>query len=103
MTKLVRDRIPEIIRGTGEEPVVHVADDAEYRRLLRAKLSEEVGEFLDADGQTDALEELADVLEVVHALAADLGAAAAHLEALRAAKAEQRGGFNDRIVWAGNR
>ncbi|MGY5627485.1 pyrophosphohydrolase domain-containing protein [Streptomyces sp. UC1A3] len=102
MTKLVRDKVPEIIRRSGETPDVYVADAQDYRQLLRAKLGEEVGEFLDAGNDEDALEELADVLEVVHALAADLGAGPEQLESLRAAKAAERGGFTGRIVWTGN-
>ena len=39
--KLVRDKIPEIIRETGERPIVHVADDAEYADRLADKLDEE--------------------------------------------------------------
>lgn len=67
--KLVRDRIPEIIRRNGEEPVSYVADASEYRQRLRDKLSEETDEFLQADGEV-AKEELADVLEVVQSACA---------------------------------
>jgi len=98
--KLVRDKIPEIIRAQGETPSTRVADGVEYRELLLAKLSEEVGEFLDSD--CDPLE-LADVLEVVMALADGLGIGQQELERLRAEKAAQRGGFSQRIVWSGNR
>ncbi|GAA2655088.1 nucleoside triphosphate pyrophosphohydrolase [Streptomyces spororaveus] len=100
--KLVRDRIPEIIRVGGAEPEVYVADPAEYRERLRAKLTEEVAEYMAAD-ETDAPEELADVLEVAFALAADLGVDPVQLEKIRASKAEERGGFSERIVWTGNR
>ncbi|MFE5608469.1 nucleoside triphosphate pyrophosphohydrolase [Streptomyces sp. NPDC056540] len=100
--KLVRDRIPEIIRADGSEPEVYVADPAEYRQRLRAKLAEEVAEYMAAD-ETDAPEELADVLEVAFALAADLGVDPAQLEKIRASKAKERGGFSERIVWTGNR
>ncbi|WP_335977103.1 nucleoside triphosphate pyrophosphohydrolase [Streptomyces sp. CA2R106] len=100
--KLVRDRIPQIIRENGAEPVVRTADAAEYRSRLRDKLGEEVAEFLAAD-DAEAPEELADVLEVVHALAADLGLGPDQLEKLRAAKASERGGFTDRVIWTGNR
>ncbi len=96
--KLVRDKIPQIIRDTGAEPVTRVADVEEYRKLLRAKLVEEVEEFLSSDDPN----ELADVLEVLLALAGDLGVDQDHLEKLRTAKAVQRGGFADRIVWSGN-
>jgi predicted house-cleaning noncanonical NTP pyrophosphatase (MazG superfamily) len=44
---------------------------------------------------------LADVLEVVLAFAADLGLDADQLEEVRRAKAEERGGFVDRIIWYG--
>ncbi len=101
-SKLVRDRIPQIIREDGAEPVTYTAGPQEYRDRLRAKLGEEVAEFLAADEET-APEELADVLEVVRALAADLGIDAARLENIREAKASERGGFADRVVWTGNR
>ena len=100
--KLVRDRIPEIIRATGAEPITYRAEPDEYRLRLREKLAEEVGEFLAADDE-NAIEELADVLEVVYALAADLGTDKAQLEQVREDKASQRGGFAERIVWTGLR
>lgn len=96
--KLVRDKIPQIIKDTGAVPVTRVADAVEYRCLLRAKLVEEVDEFLASEDPN----ELADVLEVLLALAIDLGVDRDHLEKLRSAKAFERGGFADRIVWAGN-
>lgn len=100
--KLVRDRIPEIICGRGGDPVVRVADPAEYRALLRAKLVEEAGEVLTAD-EVSVAEELADVLEVIHAMAAELGFGFGQVEKVRVAKAAERGGFGGRIVWEGNR
>ncbi|SHF89915.1 nucleoside triphosphate pyrophosphohydrolase [Streptoalloteichus hindustanus] len=101
--KLVRDRIPEIIRRSGSEPVTYTADPEEYHRRLRDKLGEEVAEFLAADDETTAAEELADVLEVVRALAANLGVDPDQLELIRQAKAAERGGFADRVIWTGNR
>jgi predicted house-cleaning noncanonical NTP pyrophosphatase (MazG superfamily) len=100
--KLVRDRIPEIISASGAEPITYRAGPAEYRRRLRDKLMEEVDEFLAADGPT-AVEELADILEVVYALAADLGATEEDLETTRATKAAERGAFIDRVIWTGVR
>ncbi len=38
--KLVRDRIPEIIRGQGKTPVVRIADEEEYHKKLSEKLQE---------------------------------------------------------------
>jgi len=97
--KLVRDRIPEFIREDGLDPVIRAAGPAEYATRLRDKLGEEVAEFLVSESDPA---ELADILEVVYALAADTGIGRAELEALRAAKAESNGAFSQRFVWYGN-
>jgi predicted house-cleaning noncanonical NTP pyrophosphatase (MazG superfamily) len=94
--KLVRDKIPQIIRAKGQEPVVYTADTDEYNSRLRDKLREEVEEYLASDNDR---EELADILEVLYALAVQTGTDQEQLEKLRAAKAEKRGGFADRIIW----
>jgi predicted house-cleaning noncanonical NTP pyrophosphatase (MazG superfamily) len=98
--KLVRDRIPEIIRAKGLEPITYVADAGEYGGRLREKLLEEVDEFIASDNDP---EELADILEVLYALAEQSGTDRQQLEKLRAAKADERGGFAERIIWSGNR
>lgn len=104
--KLVRDRISHIIRNGGAEPITYIADDAEYVRRLRRKLREEELELVEAmvEADTDRVaEEAADVLEVVRAIAAHHGVDPEQLEKIRAAKALERGGFAERIVWVGNR
>ncbi|MFF8234788.1 MazG-like family protein [Streptomyces caelestis] len=94
----MRDGIPEIIRRSGATPVTYIAGVEEYGLRLRDKLREETEEFVQADGE-DAREELADVLEVVYALARELGMNLTELEQLRARKAAERGGFKQRVVW----
>jgi predicted house-cleaning noncanonical NTP pyrophosphatase (MazG superfamily) len=98
--KLVRDKIPEIIRSKGQEPIIYRAPASEYGTWLRDKLQEEVAEFIASDNDP---EELADILEVLYALAEQAGADRQQLEKLRAVKAEERGGFAGRIIWSGNR
>lgn len=90
--KLVRDKIPELIRDA--TPIVHVADDVEYEAALRRKLQEEMNEFL-VDPST---EEAADVLEVMHALCAFHGVDLSALEDVRLKKASERGGFAGRVI-----
>lgn len=95
MEKLVRDRIPEIIKADrGEMPPFRIAPQAEYRELLTEKLSEETEEYLESREP----EELADILEVVLALAREVGLSPQALEELRREKAQVRGGFDNRIV-----
>jgi predicted house-cleaning noncanonical NTP pyrophosphatase (MazG superfamily) len=98
--KLVRDKIPQIIRSHGLEPVIYTADTEEYAVRLRDRLREEAEEFIASDGDP---EELADILEVLYALARLAGIDRQQLEQLRTAKAEERGGFDDRVIWSGNR
>jgi predicted house-cleaning noncanonical NTP pyrophosphatase (MazG superfamily) len=93
--KLVRDRIPEIIRSKGQEPMIYTASVEEFGTRLRDKLQEEVAEFIASDNDP---EELADILEVLYAIAEQVGTDRQQLEKLRAVKAEQRGGFAGRII-----
>jgi len=91
--KLIRDRIPEIIREAGGDPRTRTLDDEAFREALCAKLAEETNEFLEAR----TAEELADVLEVVYALAEQAGLTPDALEAIRLEKRAARGGFDRRL------
>jgi predicted house-cleaning noncanonical NTP pyrophosphatase (MazG superfamily) len=91
--KLIRDKIPDIIRGNGSEPVLQILDDEAYKLALGKKLQEEVAEF----GEAGAVEELVDILEVIYALAAVQRVNPSQLEALRLEKAQERGGFERRL------
>lgn len=95
--KLIRNLIPAIIASTGKSSTTRILDEAEYVTELRAKLREEATEYFAASSDADALEELADMLEVIRALAATHGAGPEQLEQIRANKAAQRGGFDQRI------
>ena len=91
--KLVRDRIPEIIEKSGKTCVTHILNEEEYIAALETKLNEEVAEY-----QTDKnLEEMADVLEVLQALCVARGYSLDELENMRKKKAEERGGFGEKI------
>ncbi|MCG1028893.1 nucleoside triphosphate pyrophosphohydrolase [Virgibacillus halodenitrificans] len=95
--KLVRDRIPEIIQSTGKELKTEILNDARYIEELKKKLTEEVTEYQEATSDEEALEELADVLELMHALAKQHGATVDEVEKIRKDKAEKRGAFNEKI------
>jgi predicted house-cleaning noncanonical NTP pyrophosphatase (MazG superfamily) len=94
--KLVRDRIPEIIESNGDRAVTHLLDDGSYYTALLAKLAEETKEVRLAQAD-DLLAELADVLEVVQALARTAGVTWEQLLALTADKRARRGRFDRRI------
>jgi len=92
--KLVRDRIPEIIRRDGKNPVTHIAEDEEYWKRLKGKLNEEVKEFCEENNEN----EFVDILEVLYAIGDFKGWNKEELEKLRKSKAEKRGGFKDKII-----
>ncbi len=96
--KLIRDRIPEIIAAGGRSCVTEMLDEAAYRTMLDEKLAEECGEYRMAETDADALEELADLLEVVYAIAAARGCTEDMLNGIRRTKAEKRGGFGKRLL-----
>lgn len=92
--KLVRDRIPELIEDHQESCVTHEATHEEYRQALRAKLVEEVTEFL----ESETLDELADILEVIHSLSALSGVTREKLLGRQREKRDKRGGFDQKII-----
>ena len=92
--KLVRDKIPEIIESDGKKCVTRVLCQEEYLKELRRKLNEEVQEYHESGDH----EELADILEVVYALATATGCTEDALNTIRQEKAQKRGGFSKRIL-----
>lgn len=88
--KLVRDRIPALMVAEGKSPYVVQLKGSKLKEALREKLIEEVGEYLDS-GEP---EELADILEVVRAIADQHGMSAADLDVRREKKRSVRGGFD---------
>lgn len=91
--KLVRDGIPQLIRDAGENPVIRILDVDEYTVELEKKLDEEVLEY----HRDCNAEELADIMEVLFALAALHGVNEEELLSIRQKKRQLRGGFGDRV------
>ena len=94
--KLVRDKIPEIIEEKGEKPIIRVLEKEEYKKELERKLYEEYKEVLDAKGD-DRIEELADMLEVIRALANLENKELDDILEIANNKKKKRGAFEKRI------
>ena len=92
--KLVRDRISEIIEASGKRCVCSTLWDEEYLAKLDEKLNEELAEYQ----ESKSMEELADLLEVIRAVALARGSSAEEVEAIRQDKAARRGGFEKKIL-----
>lgn len=91
--KLVRDKIPEIIRADGKRLKGRILNDEEHVEALLKKVEEELAELREARN----VEELADLHEVLLGLADALGISREQLEKVRSDKAAKRGGFQQKI------
>lgn len=91
--KLVRDRIPEIIHASGKTCTTKVLSDEDYIQAIDAKLDEELAEY----HKDQNIEELADLLEVLRAVAVARGYTIEQLEQVREEKATKRGGFEKKL------
>lgn len=96
--KLVRDKIPEIIKDSGLTPIIKILSDEEYLIELDKKLNEEVKEYQ----ESKSLEEMADVLEVLFAICKARGYSIDELMKVKEEKAKNRGAFDNKIFWKGN-
>ena len=95
--KLIRDRLPAIMRAQGLQVFDRRLNAAEFIAALKDKLVEEAQEVGAATSQDDLIDELADVMEVIAALADASGVTAGEIEARRQAKRAERGGFDERV------
>ena len=94
--KLVRDKIADIIKSNGGEPVCRTLSEEEYKAELEKKLFEEYNEVLEAVG-VGRIEELADMLEILKALAYLEGATLEDVIEVAEKKAKKRGAFEDKL------
>lgn len=92
--KLVRDKVPQIIKDQGNIPVTRVLSDEEYIKYLNKKLKEETEEYLEAN----CIEELCDIIEVTKAIASALNFTNEKIESVRKCKVHENGAFVDKIL-----
>ena len=90
--KLVRDRIPEIIREPGKACEVITLAAEEFQQALRRKLVEEAQEVVGASGE-ELVVELADVYEILDVLMSAVGISEGQVRHVQAKRRAERGGF----------
>ena len=91
--KLVRDNIPDIMIKNGATPITRILTQEEYLHELKRKLLEETNEFL----ESESIEELADIEEVIIAILEATNQNKDTLEKIRKQKVKKRGAFKKRI------
>lgn len=96
--KLVRDKIVEYVKQQRNEDLpFRIASEEEIVPLLKKKILEEAQEVFDAKNTVELAEELADLLEVIRALASK-EKVVEMMFLKREAKHAERGGFEKGVV-----
>ena len=95
--KLIRDKIPEIIKEGGGISEVSILDEAEFRKSLKVKITEEAKELLEAESIGDILDELSDIEELVRSIARNYDLSLEEIERHRIEKLQKRGGFEKKL------
>lgn len=92
--KLVRDKIPEYIKSKGGVAIAHIATKKEYWKKLKEKLLEETKEFF----ESERIEEVADIQEVIDAICMYKKFNKKKVELVKKKKAKERGAFKKKII-----
>lgn len=94
--KLIRNKIPQIIKSNGKTPTTRILNEDEYIEELCKKTQEELTEYIEAKTKPDKLEELSDLLELINAPEHE-GTTLEEINSIRKKKAEERGDFSERV------
>ncbi len=68
MKKLIRDKIPEIIKWKWEKCNYYIANGVEYNKELLKKIVEEAIEVQNSKNKNELIKELADINEVINSI-----------------------------------
>lgn len=91
--KLIRDRIPEIIKESGKKCIVEKIDDQNIPKYLDKKLKEEVEEYF----ESGEIEEIADILEVLREIIKYKNISFEKIQKIREDKKTIKGGFSEKL------
>lgn len=95
--KLVRDKIPEIIKASGQAAVTETLSKEDMIHHLKDKLVEESAELVEATTKDEIALEMSDIYEVLQAIAVECDISLEEVERMRLDRLTKRGGFTKRI------
>jgi predicted house-cleaning noncanonical NTP pyrophosphatase (MazG superfamily) len=98
--KLIRDKLPEIMRASGIEVFERIMEKDEYLKRLKDKLIEEAKEVVASGSEEEIREELADLLEVMSTLLRVYGIEFVDIQQAADQKRAEKGGFDAKIYLA---
>ena len=95
--KLIRDRIPEIIKRAGERPYLRVLNKKEYLKEIKKKVLEEAKELIETKNKKEVLDEIVDIQELIDVLSLEIGFRKPQIKKQQRIKNRKRGGFKKRL------
>lgn len=95
--KLIRDKIPEIIKNNNENPKIRILDTKEFKEELLKKLVEESNEVLKSKSKKELVKEIGDVLEVTDCLIKTFKLNKKDIDSIKKQRKKSRGGFEKRL------
>ena len=91
--KLIRDRIPKLIKADGHDYEMEILDDNRYFEALNKKLQEELDEYI----ESKEIMELADIVEIIYAILDHKDISRKEFDEMRKEKKQERGGFEKKL------
>lgn len=95
--KLVRDKIPEIIKKDGWMPKVKTLRKTEFFTAVRKKVLEEAKELIRAKDKTGIVNEMLDIQELLDVIALEIKITKLEIKKLQDIKRKKRGGFKKKL------
>ena len=95
--KLIRDKIPEIIKKDGWNPIIKTLSKKQYLTALKKKILEEAEELIIAKKRKDVIDEIVDIQELLDHLVSEIKLTKLEIENQQKKKNEKRGRFKKRL------
>lgn len=97
LNKLVRDKVPNLVTKDGGSYTLKLLSPLEHQHEITNKLVEELSEYRAAETKDEAIEELVDMVELIHAALTLHGVSIEEFEQIREEKKKKKGGFEKGI------
>lgn len=95
--KLIRDKIPEIVRKDGWIPKLRTLNKKEFEKELKKKVLEEAKELVKAKDKEELINEIVDIQEIVDSLIGESNLTKSEIRKRQQAKNKKRGGFKKQL------
>jgi len=95
--KLIRDRIPKIIKEADWVPTVRILRKSEFLGAVKKKVLEEAGELIKSKDKKGITNEIVDIQELIDVLVSEIGLTKSQIKKQQKLKNRKRGGFKKRL------